>query len=72
MKRIFVKVMSYEMEHSFLRNRCHLLRVQKELVFHAGEEQCAVHELVGKGAFGQGAEVQVGIQHIYISFTVFR
>ena len=64
-----VTVTTINVLREVLRDGCHLLRVQKALVFHAGEEQCAIHDLVGKGAFGQGAEVQVGIQHTYISFA---
>ena len=64
-----VTVATINVLREVLRDGCHLLRVQKALVFHAGEKQCAVHDLVGKGAFGQGAEVQVGIQHAYISFA---
>ena len=52
-----------------LRN---LLHPQHTLIFNTRDQQCTVYHPIGKLAFRQSVQVQIGIHHNFSSFMVFR
>lgn len=49
-----------------------LFDMQNTLIFSARDQQRTVHHLIGKLAFRQSVQVQIGIHHNFSSFMVFR